>query len=147
MEGLDEAVDTIDRLEKMIDNFVDIRAGLVAGGCPMMNTAIDSDDGNPVLRARARGALQGWTDRLAKAAADGIAKREIDSRTDPKALAQLIISTLEGALLISRLENDRTPLDQVRRHLREYLENCVRRKTARPKTARRATERGRRAEA
>jgi TetR/AcrR family transcriptional repressor of nem operon len=126
LEGVDEAVDAVERLSKMIDNFVDIRTGLVAGGCPLMNTAVEADDGNPVLRARAHGALQGWMSRLTKAAADGIAKGEINPRVDPKALGQLIISTLEGALLISRLENDRAPLDQVRRHLREYLEAKVR---------------------
>lgn len=136
LEGIDEAADAVERLKKMIDNFVDIRTGLVAGGCPLMNTAVEADDGNVVLRARARGALHGWMARLAKAAEDGIAKHEIDSRVEAKALAQLIISTLEGALLISRLENDRVPLDQVRHHLREYLEANVRRK--KPRRARRA---------
>jgi TetR/AcrR family transcriptional repressor of nem operon len=134
LEGVDEAADAVERVKKMIDNFVDIRAGLVAGGCPLMNTAVEADDGNPALRARARGALSGWMSRLTKAAEDGIAKREIDARVDCKALGQLIISTLEGALLISRLENDRGSLDQVRRHLHGYLETSVRRK----KTGRRA---------
>ena len=128
LEGLDEATDAVERLKKMIDNFVDIRTGLVPGGCPLMNTAVEADDGNPVLRARARGALQGWMSRLTRAAADGIASREVNPRVDPKALGQLIISTLEGALLISRLENDRAPLDEVRHHLREYLETNVRRR-------------------
>src|SRR6202046_4222286 len=122
LEGVAEVSDCVDRLKKMIDNFVDLRAGLVPGGCPMMNTAIEADDGNPALRARARGALQGWMARLTKATEDGIARSEIDSRVDAKALGQLIISTLEGALLISRLENDRAALDRVRHHLREYLE-------------------------
>jgi TetR/AcrR family transcriptional repressor of nem operon len=131
LEGIDGAADAIERLKKMIDNFVDIRTGLVAGGCPLMNTAVEADDGNVVLRARARGALHGWMARLAKAAEDGIAKREIDPRVEATALAQLIISMLEGALLISRLENDRVPLDQVRHHLHKYLEANVRRKRRR----------------
>jgi TetR/AcrR family transcriptional regulator, transcriptional repressor for nem operon len=130
LEGVDEAADAVERLKKMVDNFVDVRTGLVAGGCPLMNTAVEADDGNPVLRARARGALSGWMARLGKVAEEGIARREIRSRIDPRALGQLIISTLEGALLISRLENDRTPLDQVRYHLREYLETNVRRNKA-----------------
>jgi TetR/AcrR family transcriptional regulator, transcriptional repressor for nem operon len=128
LEGVEDAADAIERLKKMVDNFVDIRTGLVPGGCPLMNTAVEADDGNPVLRARARGALQGWMARLAKVAADGVANGEIDSRVDTKALGQLIISTLEGALLISRLENDRAALDRVRHHLRDYLEANVRRR-------------------
>jgi TetR/AcrR family transcriptional regulator, transcriptional repressor for nem operon len=138
LEGIDEAADAVERLKKMIDNFVDIRTGLVAGGCPLMNTAVEADDGNPVLRARARGALNGWMARLTKAAADGIASREINSHVDPNALGQLIISTLEGALLISRLENDRAALDQVRHHLREYLETKVRGRR-KPRRARQAS--------
>ena len=130
LEGVDEAADAIERLKKMIDNFVDIRTGLVAGGCPLMNTAVEADDGNPVLRARARGALSGWMARLTKEAEDGVSNREINAGVDCKALGQLIISTLEGALLISRLENDRGSLDQVRRHLHGYLETSVRRKKA-----------------
>src|ERR1700722_3222897 len=77
LEGLDEAADAVERLKKMIDNFVDIRTGLVPGGCPMMNTAIEADDGNPALRARARGALQGWMGRLTKAAGEGIAAQGV----------------------------------------------------------------------
>jgi TetR/AcrR family transcriptional repressor of nem operon len=130
LEGVDEAADAVERLKKMIDNFVDIRTGLVAGGCPLMNTAVEADDGNPVLRARARGALSGWMARLTKAAEDGVARREIQPRMNCKALGQLIISTLEGALLISRLENDRAPLEQARRHLHGYLETIARRKKA-----------------
>jgi TetR/AcrR family transcriptional regulator, transcriptional repressor for nem operon len=131
LEGVDEAADAVERLKKMIDNFVDIRTGLVPGGCPLMNTAIEADDGNAALRARARGALSGWMARLTRAAEDGIARREIRARVDAKALGQLIISTLEGAMLISRLENDRAALDRVRRHLHEYLETSVRGKKAR----------------
>src|ERR1700760_3862124 len=126
LKGVDEAADAVERLSKMIDNFVDIRTGLVAGGCPLMNTAVEADDGNPVLRARGGGALSGWMARLTRATEDGIANGEIRKSVDAKALGQLIISTLEGARLISRLENDRAALDQVRRHLREYLETNVR---------------------
>src|SRR5580700_74727 len=78
LEGVDEAADAVERLKKMIDNFVDIRTGLVAGGCPLMNTAVEADDGNPVLRARARRALQGWTERLSRITAEGIQKHQID---------------------------------------------------------------------
>src|ERR1700724_1181067 len=67
LEGVDEAADAVERLKKMIDNFGDIRTGLVAAGCPLMNTGVEADDGNPVLRARARGALNGWMARLTKA--------------------------------------------------------------------------------
>ena len=126
LEGLAEVPDCVDRLKKMIDNFVELRAGLVPGGCPLMNTAIEADDGNTLLRARAKKALQSWTVRLSRIASEGIQKKQISVSIDPRKLAQLIIGCLEGALLLSRLQNNDEPLRGVRQHLVDYLEQTVR---------------------
>ncbi len=128
LDGVAEISDCVDRLKKTIDNFVERRAGLVPGGCPLMNTAVEADDGNPLLRARARKALQGWTERLSRITSEGIKKKQIDRRVSPLQLSQLIIGSLEGALLISRLQNDDEPLRAVRQHLDRYLEQNVRAK-------------------
>jgi len=128
LDGVAEVPDCVDRLKKTIDNFVERRQGLVPGGCPLMNTAVEADDGNPVLRARARKALQGWTERLSRITAEGIQKSQIDRHVTPRQLSQLIISSLEGALLISRLQKDEEPLRAMRQHLDEYLEQNVRAK-------------------
>jgi TetR/AcrR family transcriptional repressor of nem operon len=128
LDGVADVPDGVDRLKKTIANFVERRAGLVPGGCPLMNTAVEADDGNPVLRARARRALQGWTERLSRITAEGIQKHQIDRSIAPRKLSQLIISSLEGALLISRLQNDEEPLRAMRQHLDEYLEQSVRAK-------------------
>jgi TetR/AcrR family transcriptional repressor of nem operon len=116
----------VNRLKKMIENFVQLRAGLVPGGCPLMNTAVEADDGNAALRARAKKALQNWTVRLSKITTEGIKKQQIDHHIDPLKLSQLIIGSLEGALLISRLQNSDEPLRAIKQHLSEYLEQNVR---------------------
>ncbi len=131
LDGVDDSADSVDRLKKMISNFVELRPELVPGGCPLMNTAIESDDGNPILRARAQKALQSWTARISKIIREGIAHYQINSAIHPQKLSQLIIATLEGALLISRLQKDRHPLHDVRKHLNEYLEQNVRSKARR----------------
>jgi TetR/AcrR family transcriptional repressor of nem operon len=130
LDGVEEISNSVDRLKKMIGNFVEVRAGLVPGGCPLMNTGVESDDGNAILRGRAKKALQGWVSRIAKITAVGIARDEIISTTDSEKLALLIISSLEGALLVSRLEKDREPLRNMRQHLDEYLETSVRAKAS-----------------
>jgi len=126
LEGVDDVRNSVQRLKKMIDNFVEKREGLVPGGCPLMNTAVESDDGNPRLRARARKALQSWTARLSKIAAEGVARCEINPRIKPLDLAQLIISSLEGALLLSRLQNSNAPLRNIQLHLHHHLDHSVR---------------------
>jgi TetR/AcrR family transcriptional repressor of nem operon len=130
LDGVAEVPDAVDRLKKMIGNFVEKRAGLVPGGCPLMNTGVAADHGNTVLRARARKALQNWTMRLGNITAEGIKKGQIDAGVDPLELAQLIIGSLEGALLISRLQNDDQPLRGARQHLDKYLEESVRANSA-----------------
>lgn len=131
LEGLDEVPDSVDRLKKMIDNFVERRAGLVPGGCPLLNTAVENDDGNPDLRARAKKALQSWTNLLSKITLEGIRKQQINPHIDPHQLAHLIIGSLEGALFISRIQKDRASLHASREHLNDYLERSVRTKTSR----------------
>jgi TetR/AcrR family transcriptional repressor of nem operon len=102
-----------------------LKKRIVAGGCPLMNTAVESDDGNAALRAGARKAakLDGTAGGNHR---EGIEKNEIDVRVDPKKLSRLIIGSLEGALLIGRFENDEEPLRDIRQHLDDYLDRNVR---------------------
>ena len=58
-----EKTNGIEKLKQLIANFVEHRSP-VAGGCPILNTAIDADDGNTVLRARVAKALRSWLSRL-----------------------------------------------------------------------------------
>src|SRR5260370_12961835 len=70
-DGTEGSPDTVDRLKQIVRSFRDRRAGLVPGGCPLMNTPIDSDDGNPQLRAQARQALGAWLCRLPSITEEG----------------------------------------------------------------------------
>ena len=122
---LDQISNRVDRLKQYVENFV-TRRSRVPGGCPLLNTAIDSDDGNPVLRDRARKALHAWRGRLSEIVADGVSRKEIRRGVDPQRLATLIISSLEGALMMSRLEKNNDALLTVQSYLDRYLEMEVR---------------------
>jgi TetR/AcrR family transcriptional repressor of nem operon len=126
MRDLDRVPNSIDKLKQFVANFVDRPRPPVPGGCPLLNTAIDADDGNPVLRDRALKGLHDWRDRLRSIISTGITRREIRRGVDSKKLATLIISSLEGALMIARLERDREALVAARSHLESYLETEVR---------------------
>ena len=125
-EGTEAISNAVDRLKQIVRNFRDRRAGLVPGGCPLLNTAIDSDDGNPQLRAKARRALSWWLERLQSIAEEGQQRNEVRAGVDCAELATLIASTLEGSLMVSRLERKDGPLDLACRHLEEYLDTKVR---------------------
>jgi hypothetical protein len=50
---------------------------------------------------------------------------ETRAGVDPKAVATLIVASLEGALMMSRLERHDEPLRTVQQHLNRYLESEV----------------------
>jgi TetR/AcrR family transcriptional regulator, transcriptional repressor for nem operon len=131
-EGTEQIRNTVDRLKQIVRNFRDRRTGVVPGGCPLLNTAIDSDDGNPKLRAKARLALSSWLDRMESIAEEGQRRGEIRSDVDSGKLATLIASTLEGSHMVGRLQKNEEPRDLAVRHLEEYLETKVRARKAKP---------------
>jgi TetR/AcrR family transcriptional regulator, transcriptional repressor for nem operon len=127
-EGTGDVPNSVDRLKLFVRNFRDRRAGLVPGGCPLLNTAIDSDDAHPPLRRRARRALDYWLNRLQAIAEKGKRRGEVRSGVDSEELATLIVNTLEGGLMVSRLQRRDEALDLACRHLEQYLERSVRAK-------------------
>lgn len=124
MHNLDSVTNSVDKLKLFIANFVE-RPPSMRGGCPLLNTAIDADDGNPILRERARRGLRQWQDILSEIVSAGLKRKEIRNRIDPKKLATLIIGSLEGALMICRLERNRDALVDAQAHLERYLDSEV----------------------
>jgi TetR/AcrR family transcriptional regulator, transcriptional repressor for nem operon len=119
LEGID---DPLLRIEAFIRNFADRRPAL-PGGCPLLNTAIEADDGNAALRGRAQEALDGWRGRLSFLVSSAVRQGSLKRGIRPDDVASLIIGTLEGALMISRLDGDRAALKIARDHLISYLES------------------------
>jgi len=119
----------VDRLKQHILNFT-VRSGL-PGGCPLLNTAVDSDNGNPVLRDRVRKALRDWQTSLKTILREGIAAGTVQPNINIDKTASLIIGTLEGGMLISRIEKTDQALRDSLDHLDNYLETKIRKPTPR----------------
>src|SRR5260370_38027715 len=92
-EGTRETSNTVDRFKQIVRTFRDRRAGLVPGGCRLLNTAIDSDDGNRQVRAKARQALSSLLDRMQSIAEEEHRRGEVRADVDSAKLATLIAST------------------------------------------------------
>ena len=117
---LDPLDSTIDRLLQMLNRFI-AEPSPLPGGCPLMNTAIDSDDGNPALRALARRGILAWKQRLSNLVEEGISSGEISGEVRPQRIANAIVSTLEGSLMISRLEGTRSAMIDAQETLSDLL--------------------------
>src|SRR6476646_10028734 len=79
-QGLEEVSNHVDRLKKHIATFVS--RSTIPGGCPLLNTGVDSDNGNPILRERVQKALRGWQKLLRTTLSDGIAAGTVRGDVD-----------------------------------------------------------------
>ena len=124
LEGREHAVD---RLHAVVDVFARLHDDPpVPGGCPMLNTAIESDDGNPALRARARAAMDGLRTLVRQTVRKGIPRGEVRADVDGDALASLLICTMEGGVALSRLYGEGVHLRRAADAMRAYLDERVR---------------------
>ena len=120
--GLENCATSLEKLLLLVRNFVEQPPRILPGGCPLLNTAIDSDDGNPVLRGKARAALDEWRAGIADIVRQGQKSRELRADIDPAAVATVVIAGLEGAVMMSRLEKTREPLRAIGEHLTGYVQ-------------------------
>jgi TetR/AcrR family transcriptional regulator, transcriptional repressor for nem operon len=127
LRNIDTVSNAVDKLKLHIDNYVNTPS--FPGGCPLLNFAVDADDGNHALRASVRKALKGWEDFLAKIVQDGQSAGEINPEIEPHSIADLLISTLEGATVVARINKRSAALGGAQRHLNLYLETAVRLRT------------------
>jgi TetR/AcrR family transcriptional repressor of nem operon len=121
IENIDSPLKT---LRAMIARFVHAPSA-VAGGCPLMNTAVDADDGNEMLRGLVREAFKAWRTRVVAILKAAVAAGEIQEDADVAWLSTSLIVTLEGAVMLSRLERRKDPLLHAQRTLNVVLDSVV----------------------
>lgn len=108
----------VDRLLAMVNGYCHLLENpRLPGGCPLLNTAVESDDTQPALRDRARLAMTRWRRWIQKTVLRGITNGEVHPETDADALTTIIIATLEGAVMMSKLYDDALHMHHVVDHL------------------------------
>jgi len=130
--GADHVPNAIDKLRYLVDRFVSTPSP-VKGGCPLMNAAVDADDGSPHLRRLTQEALHNWKSRLIEILETGIERGEVVTGTDAIRVANTFIAVLEGSLLISRIEGSSRAREDARCTINSLLDGITpHRRSARP---------------
>jgi TetR/AcrR family transcriptional regulator, transcriptional repressor for nem operon len=115
---------SIDRLHALVNGFKGFtQAPTIIGGCPILNTAVESDDTHPALRLRAQQAVGEIRALIESIVELGIRQQEIISTADANEVAIIIISTIEGAIMLSKLYGTDLYLDKAMKHLHHYVKN------------------------
>lgn len=79
---------------------------MTEGGCPLLNTAIESDDNLPFLKVKAQKALNELLGSLEKIIQNGIESKEFKEGIDAKKQAALMFSVIQGGLMMSKLSDN-----------------------------------------
>jgi TetR/AcrR family transcriptional regulator, transcriptional repressor for nem operon len=115
---------SIDRLHALINGFKGFTQGpTIVGGCPILNTAIESDDTHPALRNRAQMAVNEIRGLIESIIELGIRQHEIVPTADHEEISIIMISTIEGAIMLSKLYGTDMYLDKAMKHLHQYVKN------------------------
>ena len=112
----------IDRLHAFIDSFRGFTTQqLVAGGCPILNTAVESDDTHPALRLHVQQAVNEIRALIGSIVELGIRQGEIIVNTDIEQVSTILFVTIEGAIMMSKLYSNDIHLDRAIAHLHQYI--------------------------
>jgi AcrR family transcriptional regulator len=85
----------------------------VMGGSPILNTATEADDTNSLLKEKAANASKGWQHCMAQFIQSGIESGEFKKDVNINQLTFSILSLIEGGLMLSRVANDSSLMDQI----------------------------------
>ena len=116
---MDNAENSIEKLKIHVDHVVSLPS--FPGGCPLINTLVDSDDGNPKLKKMAREALTEWRTYLQSVVEEGQRRKEIRTEVDPGEVTTVMISLFEGAMALDRVDKKSGFLRNAGQHINLYL--------------------------
>jgi len=120
---IDGNATAVERLHSLIGAFVEYYENPpVPGGCPIMNTAIETDDSNPRFRERARLAMNQYLTGIQSIIAAGIKSGELNRHIDSEHAATVLLCLFEGALMLSKLNRDASYMKRAAGHMRVYVE-------------------------
>ncbi|MEW5675635.1 TetR/AcrR family transcriptional regulator [Flavobacterium enshiense] len=92
------------------------------GGCPIMNTAIEADDTHTELKNEAKKALIKWFDSFVYLINKGKEKGEFKPETNAEDKALVIISLIEGGIMITKVTGKMNHLKSLMNSLKLIIE-------------------------
>lgn len=95
------------------------------GGCPILNTAVESDDTHPELKKKASDAILAWINKVVSLIEKGIKQREFRSSVNSKETATLIVASIEGAIMISRVTGKSNYLKRVMNSIEKLINDLT----------------------
>jgi TetR/AcrR family transcriptional repressor of nem operon len=120
LKGKRHAVDRLLAILSVYENILDNPP--IEGGCPILNTSVESDDFHPALRERSQLAMDAWRDLIRRIVDKGIMRGEFQETVDADTVATILIATIEGSVMLSKLYGDASHMERGIKHLKLYIQ-------------------------
>lgn len=97
----------------------------IPGGCPLLNSAVEADDFNLPMKKEVAKEIAETIGYIAKLLAQG--KRNGEFRTDfkTKEMATIFFTSVEGAIMVSRVSGSDMAMKIVVRHCKRLLDQII----------------------
>ncbi len=107
-----------DKLREILSYFESyISKPPIKGGCPLLNVAVEADDGNPLLRKKAHSILETLKNSISHILSKGIEYGQIKKTVEKNYFATVMIASLEGGIMMSKLSRNDKDIRIAIKHL------------------------------
>ncbi len=96
---------------------------VIKGGCPILNTIVDSDNTHAILQEKVKIAVDDLVNELIRIIAYGMKKGEFKSDVDLEKAAVVIFTSIEGGVAMTRTHDERRYMEIIIDHLIEFIDN------------------------
>jgi TetR/AcrR family transcriptional repressor of nem operon len=97
----------------------------IKGGCPLFNSAVESDDNQAAVKEQVAGVLRSTRDTLTRIITNGIKNGELSKDLNAASFVFKMFAAVEGATVICRTMNETKPMHDLIRNLKADLEAYV----------------------
>lgn len=99
---IDQETNAINKLLVLLNHYrTAFRPIFNNGGCAILNTAVDADDGNALLREEVVKTIRNWHQRIVSILEEGIKQSELKN-IDVKTFSYRMIALVEGSILLAK---------------------------------------------
>ncbi|MGB0389949.1 MAG: TetR/AcrR family transcriptional regulator [Salibacteraceae bacterium] len=121
---LSQDATSLDKIHSIIEVFQSFGTNpVVKGGCPIFNTAIDATGTHSDLKTKAKEAINTLIKYVEIKVEEGKIEGEFKMNVNAPEFALFLVSTLEGALMVSRVNEKQASLDMAADIIKTYVKN------------------------
>ncbi|MDE2058567.1 MAG: TetR family transcriptional regulator C-terminal domain-containing protein [candidate division NC10 bacterium] len=125
--------DAVTQLDDFLDILLEIhRRRNCAGGCRLGNMAMELSDIHEEFRKKFQDVFDGWSVQVEGVLQKAKAGGQLTGHADLQALAQFVIASVEGAILLAKVKKDISTLERCLKELKKYVRMYVNRRLPLP---------------